>query len=93
MGLVGTVALGDWEFHITEQPWALYISAPDCGGMADSLPRVPDQLAWAEQAFAEVPALKQVWQTTWEVTPGALPAPRALFERNGGQWQYQAGDC
>jgi hypothetical protein len=87
MRLIATATLGEWEFEITEQPWGLYVSVPDCGGMADSIPRVPEQLAWAEKAFVELPALKQVWSTTWEVPPEALPDLRALFQRAGARWQ------
>lgn len=87
MGLVTTVMVGEWEFDITEQAGAMYVSVPDCGGMADSLPRVPEQLAWAEKAFRELPQLKQVWPTTWEIPPGALPELRALFQRNGAHWR------
>jgi hypothetical protein len=83
---VQVVTLGAWEFHITEQPWGLYVSVPDCGGVADSLPRYPEQLAWAESAFAALPALKRVWPTTWEVPPAALADLQALFERSGGHW-------
>lgn len=85
VALVRTVRLGDWEFEITQQPWGLYVSVPDCGGMADSVPRVPEQLAWAEAAFAELPALKQVWATTWEVPADALPELLALFQRHGAE--------
>jgi hypothetical protein len=83
---IRTVTLGDWEFPIVQQPWGLYISVPDRGGMADSLPRVPDQLAWAESAFSALPALKQIWPTSWEISPEALPALQALFETSGGHW-------
>ena len=86
MGLIGRVTLGDWEFEITDQPWGTYVGVPDCGGMAESVPRVPEQLEWAEKAFAELPGLKQVWPTTWEVAPEALPALRAFFERSGAHW-------
>jgi hypothetical protein len=81
-----TIKLGDWEFQITEQAWGTYVSVPDMGGMADSLPRDDAQLAWAEAAFAELPALKQVWPTTWEIAPGALPQVEAWFERKGAHW-------
>lgn len=87
MTLVRNVRLGDWEFFVDDRPWGLYVSVPDCGGMADSLPRVPEQLVWAEAAFAELPALKQVWTTTWQLPPEALSDVRALIERSGGTWQ------
>lgn len=80
------VQLGPWEFEIVERPWGLFVGVPDCGGMADSLPRVPEQLAWAETAFAELPALERVWPTSWQLPPEALPDLEALFRRNGGRW-------
>lgn len=83
---MATVRLGDWEFLISEEPGTSAVSVPDCGGMADSLPRVPEQLAWAERVFAELPALKQVWPTTWEFRSEALPELRALFESHGARW-------
>lgn len=85
--MVRTVRLGDWEFLVQEQPGGFSVSVPDRGGMADSLPRVPEQLAWAEAAFAQVPALKQVWTTSWEVPPEALADVRELIERSGGTWE------
>jgi hypothetical protein len=78
--------LGGWEFQLDEQPWGLYIGVPDMGGMADSIPRVPEQLAWAEQVFAMLPALHRVWSTSWEVPPEALPELEALFRQHGGHW-------
>jgi hypothetical protein len=86
VGLVRVVVVGDWEFHITEQSDGLYVSVPDCGGMADSVPRVPEQLVWAESAFATLPGLRRVWPTTWAVPPDALADLGALFERSGGHW-------
>jgi hypothetical protein len=84
--IVRTVKLGEWEFWVEDRPWGLYFSVPDRGGMMDSLPRVPEQLEWAEAVFAELPALKQIWTTTWELPPEALPDVRALIERSGGTW-------
>jgi hypothetical protein len=85
MGLVATVQLREWEFHISETGGTIYVSVPDRGGMMDSIPRVPEQLAWAESAFADIPALKQIWSTSWEVPPEALAQLRELFERNGAR--------
>lgn len=92
MVLVRTVRLGDWEFWIDERSGALYISVPDLGGMMDSLPRVPEQLVWAEEAFAQLPELEQIWATSWKLPVEALPALRALIERSGGTWQERNFD-
>lgn len=81
-----TVTLGAWSFYLDEGPSGLTLSIPDCGGMADSLPRVPEQLAWAERELAAVPGLVQVWPTAWEVPRGALVSLTALFERHGARW-------
>ena len=86
MALDRTVTLGEWEFRIEERPWGLFVSVPDCGGMADSVPRVPEQLDWAEEVFAAVPALKRTWPTTWQLPPEALPDLEAVFRRHGGRW-------
>jgi hypothetical protein len=87
MTLVRTVKLGDWEFWVEVGPQGMYVSVPDCGGMMDSLPRVPEQLAWAESAFAELPALRQVWSTTWQLPAEAAPDLRTLIETSGGSWE------
>ncbi len=81
-----TVRLGEWEFQIVEQPWGLFVGVPDAGGMVDSVPRVPEQLEWAEAAFATLPALERVWPTAWKLPPEALPELEELFRRNGGSW-------
>jgi len=86
MALTRTITLGTWEFWLEEQPWGAYISVPDCGGMVDMLPRVPEQLAWAEDVFATLPALERVWATTWKMPAAALPDLEALFHRHGAQW-------
>ena len=81
-----TIRLGGWEFWLEERPGGFFLSVPDRGGMADSLPRVPEQLAWAEHAFAQLPALEQTWTTTWTFPPEALADLGALIERSGGTW-------
>ena len=65
---------GDWTFRLQERDGRLFLSVPDCGSMADSVPREPAQLAWAEAAFAAIPGVVSVWPTVWEVAPAALPA-------------------
>ena len=60
MSLDRTIVLGAWEFWLVERPDALYLSVPDCGGMADSHPRVPEQLAWTETTLAALPALERL---------------------------------
>ncbi|MEO8846876.1 MAG: hypothetical protein ABI591_07485, partial [Kofleriaceae bacterium] len=62
-----TFKIGDWEFWLAERNGKWSISVPDRGGMADSQPRIPAQLAWAEQQFATLPWLAQTWSTTWEL--------------------------
>jgi hypothetical protein len=85
--LVRTVKLGDWEFWIEEGPWGVYVSVPDRGGQMDGVPRVAEQLAWAEESFAHVPLLEQIWSTSWKGPSEALPAVRALIEASGGTWE------
>ena len=85
MALDRTIVLGAWEFWLVERPDALYLSVPDCGGMADSCPRVPEQLAWAERTFAALPALEQVWPTTWKVPLAALSALERLLREHGAR--------
>jgi hypothetical protein len=85
MTIVRTITLGAWEFSLTEHAGQTFISVPDCGGMADSFPRVPEQLAWAEQAFASLPGLEQVWPTSWRVPTDVLPALERLLRDRGAQ--------
>ena len=84
--LPSRVRLGGWEFWLHQQPWGTFVSVPDRGGMMDMLPRVPEQLAWAEAHFPEVPALERVWDTSWRVPPSALPDLEAFFRRHGASW-------
>ena len=86
MGLSRTVSMGSWEFHFFQQPGALYVDVPDRGGMMDSVPRIPEQLEWAEAAFATLPALERVWPTSWKVPPEALPDLEALLRSHGATW-------
>ena len=81
-----TIILGAWEFWLEENPRGVFLSVPDCGGMVDMLPRVPEQLEWAEEAFAQLRALERIWATTWKLPPEAVPHVEALFRRYGGQW-------
>ena len=83
MSLDRTIILGDWEFRFTERPDGLYFSVPDCGGMADSHPRVPEQLAWTEATLTALPALERVWPTTWKVPADALAALEQLLQSHG----------
>lgn len=80
------VHLGEWEFIIdTASSGVTYVSVPDCGGMADSVPRIPEQLEWAEATFAELAVLKQVWATSWEIAPGGMSQLEDLLRRHGAQ--------
>jgi hypothetical protein len=81
-----TVTLDHWQFQLSERSGEWFISVPDCGGMVDSFPRVPEQLAWAERVFARLPELVQVWPTTWRVPTTALPALERLLREHGARW-------
>ena len=81
-----TIRLGDWQFSLDEQAGGLIVGVPHRGGVIDWVPQVPEQLAWAEAAFAELPALERVWVTDWRVPPAALPDLEALFRRHGATW-------
>lgn len=86
MALGACVTLGEWNFWVQENAGELYISVPDCGGMADCAPRVPAQLAWAEQAFASIPGLQRIWTTSWRIPPEVLPALEQLLRDRGARW-------
>lgn len=81
-----TITLGPWTFYLEERPTGMTLSVPDCGGMADSVPRVPEQLEWAERELAAVPGLVRFWSTAWNVPPAALASLVALFVRHGARW-------
>ncbi len=73
--------LGDGEFLLQTSSGKLYLAGPVCGGMADSVPREPEQLAWAEREFAARPWLVQVWATTWAVPADRLADLTAFFAK------------
>ena len=83
--------MGDWElkgwrFPVTGDPDVTGISVPDAGGQADMIPRDPAQLAWAEAHFGDIPGMRRIWATAWEVTtPRAREAVAALWVREGGK--------
>jgi hypothetical protein len=76
--------LGAWEFFLEEHEAELVLRVPDCGGQMDMLPKVPEQLAWAEPRIAaELPLARQVWDVSWVLPLDALPAVEAFFRRHG----------
>jgi hypothetical protein len=78
-----------WGFFFEDLDGGPALSIPDAGGMADSIPRVREQLEWLEARLSELPerdALERVWPTVWKLrTPAALEAVRALLRREGGE--------
>ncbi|HEY8377065.1 MAG TPA: hypothetical protein VIK91_11275 [Nannocystis sp.] len=86
MALGAVMTLGSWEFYVREYNGQTFLSVPDCGGMADSVPRVPEQLAWAEEVFAVLPGLEHVWPTAWRVPPDLAPALERLLRDRGVRW-------
>ena len=47
-----TITLGAWEFVLSERSGQWFLAVPDCGGVVDSFPRVPEQHA-VERLFRE----------------------------------------
>ncbi len=81
-------SLKGWRFELCERSGGTYFSVPDKGGMTDMVPREPAQLAWAERRLEGLPGLKQVWNTSWEITgPEGLEALRALWVKQGGSFE------
>jgi hypothetical protein len=78
-----TFTRGAWQFELTERSGEWFLSVPDCGGMADSFPRVPEQHAWAEKTFAALPELVQVWPTVWRVAADRVPAVERFLHEHG----------
>ena len=85
-----TITLGPWEFVLGERAGEWTLAVPDCGGVVDSFPRVPEQLAWAEKNFAALPGLVQIWPTVWRVPVNALQAVERLFRGRGARWPLPA---
>jgi hypothetical protein len=76
--------LGGWEFFVREGAGELVLSVPDRGGQMDMVPKVAEQLAWAERHVpVELPAARQVWSVTWVLPPDALPEVDAFFRWHG----------
>lgn len=78
-----------WGFFFDERDGVEELSIPDCGGMADMVPRVPAQLSWIEARLGELAereAVENVWPTVWKLTtPAAAEAVRAMLRREGGE--------
>lgn len=78
-----TLKLNGWEFWLRHGSNGWTLSVPDRGGMMDMVPRVPEQLAWAERELAKLPALTRTWDTTWSVPDDALADLEALLKAHG----------
>jgi hypothetical protein len=72
------IVVGSWRFYF-DPGNILYLSVAHCGGVVDTVPRNPAQQAWAEAALAELPGVRQVSPTFWEVEPSQVWAVRALL--------------
>jgi hypothetical protein len=60
------------------------LQIPDAGGMADSSPKYPAQLAWLLSKLEEVQGLTRIWPTIWEFsTHPTLNQLKDLFEQEG----------
>lgn len=58
-----------WRFTIKKDTeTSFYVSIPDCGGMADMVPKDIKQKEWCQKEFKRFPFIKQVWTTVWEVS-------------------------
>ena len=55
-----------WIFYIIERNGTFVISIPDCGGMADCVPKIQVQLEWCEENFDNLTGLRRTWVTVWE---------------------------
>jgi hypothetical protein len=75
-----TIHVAGWPFMMKTIGDERFVTIPDRGGMADMVPSIPEQHAWAESVFNAIPSLTQVWPTSWRVPDEALPAVRALLE-------------
>ena len=61
-----------WRFIIKKNTsTSYYLSIPDCGGMADMVPKDQKQKQWCEKEFKQFAFIKQVWPTVWEVSDRA----------------------
>lgn len=57
-----------WVFTIEETPAGeTYLSVPDQGGMADSMPKDQDQVDWLVARLAGVDGVARVWETSWRL--------------------------
>jgi hypothetical protein len=82
--------LRGWTFFYERQGSSRSIRVPDCGGMADMVPKDAEQLAWAEGAFGALPGLQRVWATTWSIEDDdADAALRAFWQEQGGNFEAE----
>jgi hypothetical protein len=62
----------------------LYLIIPDCGGMADMIPRRPEQLAWLEPRIEKIQGATHIWPTIWDLnTPEAVAAVENMLQQEG----------
>lgn len=57
-----------WEFFFEKKDaglWLFYI--PDCGGMADMVPKNTLQQKWCEIKLSHLSGVKRIWHTVWQV--------------------------
>ena len=58
----------EYGFFLSKQEsnkW--WIIIPDCGGMADMLPKYPQQCEWLKSKIFKIPGVKEIWGTIWEI--------------------------
>ena len=71
----------------------IYLIIPNCGGMADSVPRHPEQLAWVEPRIEKIRGATRNWTTVWIFeTPEAVAAVKRMFQRESQLSEKQSSD-
>ena len=75
----------EYGFFIEKQEkrkWWLII--PDGGGMADMVPRFPEQYDWINPKLTELQDVKDIWGTIWEIKgKNALKQVEAILLKYG----------
>ncbi len=62
----------------------IFLIIPDCGGMADAVPRHAEQLAWLEPRMDKIQGASHIWPTVWDLeTPGAVTSVEVLLRQYG----------
>ena len=57
-----------------KQAGDIFLSVPDHGGMADMIPKAPEQVDWLVPRLERIDGVERVWETAWRLKDMAVKA-------------------